>query len=66
MKSLYRSSTIVLLLLGIGHTLMTPVFYPEFTEEFLWFAGTGLGLLYLALLNIAALMLTAAELLFVT
>jgi hypothetical protein len=53
MRSFYRI-TAYLLLIGLIHTALTPVFYPEFSPDALWFAGTGLALVFLSLLNIAA------------
>jgi hypothetical protein len=39
---------------GVGHILLTPVFYPDETAlNQVWFAGSGLGLAVLGLLNIA-------------
>ena len=54
MKTLHLISAYVLIALGTGHTLLTPIFYPGFSADALWFAGTGLALLFLGLLNIAA------------
>jgi len=42
----------LLVALGMGHTLLTPIFFPRFSADALWFAGTGLSLLFLGLLNI--------------
>lgn len=53
MKKLYKISS-HFLMLGVIHTALTPVFYNEFSEDALWFAGTGLALIFLSLLNIAA------------
>lgn len=53
MRQFYRI-TAYLLLIGVIHTALTPVFYPEFSPDALWFAGTGLALVFLSLLNIAA------------
>jgi hypothetical protein len=53
-KTLHSLSAYVLVALGTGHTLLTPIFYPGFSADALWFAGTGLALLFLGLLNIAA------------
>jgi hypothetical protein len=53
MRQFYRISA-YFLLLGLIHTALTPVFYREFSEDALWFAGTGLALVFLSLLNIAA------------
>jgi hypothetical protein len=51
MKKLYSISTGIILFLGVGHTLLTPMFYPSFSVDALWFAGTGLALLFLGMLN---------------
>jgi hypothetical protein len=50
---LYRISA-YLLMLGIIHSVITPVFYKSFSIDALWFFGTGLSLIYLSLLNISA------------
>jgi len=43
-----------LLLLGVIHAALTPVFYNFFTPDGMWFFGTGLTLVFLSLMNIAA------------
>ncbi len=53
MKLFYKISA-YLLLIGVVHTALTPLFYDQFSPEALWFAGTGLALVYLSLLNIMA------------
>ena len=53
MRQFYRI-TAYLLLIGVIHTALTPVFYHEFSPDALWFAGTGLALVFLGLLNITA------------
>ena len=53
MKHFYKISA-YLLLIGVVHTALTPLFYDRFSADALWFAGTGLALIYLSLLNIAA------------
>lgn len=55
MKTIYKASLWTLIGLGILHTLLTPLFYPGFTIDALWFAGTGLGLLFVGLFNLAVL-----------
>lgn len=52
MKTMYAICMYLLVALGTGHTLLTPIFYPSFLPDALWFAGTGLSLLFLGLLNI--------------
>ena len=54
MKTFYSICIYLLVALGTGHTLLTPVFYPGFSADTLWFAGTGLSLIFLGLLNIGA------------
>jgi hypothetical protein len=51
MKNFYRISA-YLLLIGVIHTALTPLFYDKFSPDALWFAGTGLALVFLSLLNI--------------
>lgn len=57
MKVFYSISAYVLVALGTGHTLLTPVFYLNFSADALWFAGTGLSLLLLGVINIIAMRL---------
>ena len=42
-----------LIVAGTIHTVFTPIFNPAWTLETVWFAGTGLALIFLGLLNIA-------------
>jgi hypothetical protein len=51
MRLFYRISA-YLLLIGVIHTALTPLFYDRFSLNALWFAGTGLALIFLSLLNI--------------
>lgn len=51
--SFYRIAS-YLLMLGVIHSALTPVFYKSFSPDALWFFGTGLSLVFLSLLNIAA------------
>jgi hypothetical protein len=53
MRLLYRIAS-YLLLIGVIHTALTPAFYDGLTLDALWFAGTGLALVFLSLLNIVA------------
>jgi hypothetical protein len=43
----------LILLLGLLHTIMTPVFYKTFDLNAIWFAGTGLAFVFLGVINIA-------------
>jgi hypothetical protein len=61
MKKLEWILVVVLLILGIAHIALTPVFFPQFNEAFIWFAGTGLAFVNLALLNFARLMTTSVS-----
>ena len=54
MRMLYKIAAYLTLLLGIGHTSFTPAFYNELSSDALWFAGAGLTLVYLGLVNIFA------------
>lgn len=49
----YRLSS-YLLMLGVIHAALTPMFYKFLSPNGLWFFGTGLALVFLAMLNIAA------------
>jgi hypothetical protein len=51
--SFYRKSS-YLLMLGFIHSALTPVFYKFLTPDGMGFFGTGLSLVFLAFLNIAA------------
>lgn len=44
-------------LIGLGtlHTLLTPMFYPDFSPNAVWFAGSGLTLVFLGAINVARL-----------
>ena len=53
MNLIYKILTILLILLGIVHTAFTPVFYNSFIPAALWFAGTGLLLIFGGLINLA-------------
>lgn len=53
MKLFYKVIAYLLMLLGVIHTALTPMFYKSFSLRAVWFAGAGLALIYLGLLNIA-------------
>ncbi|MBU2515772.1 hypothetical protein KJ966_31015 [bacterium] len=48
--------TFLLIVLGIGHTVLAPLFYSEFNMDYLWFTGTGLGFVFLGCLNLSRVM----------
>jgi sulfite exporter TauE/SafE len=53
MKLFYKIASYSLEL-GLIHTALTPLFYDHLSTAALWFAGTGLALVFLGLLNLAA------------
>lgn len=55
MKTFYKIASWLLAILGGIHLSMTHVFYGKLSVSALWFAGTGLSLVFLGLLNYAAL-----------
>lgn len=54
MKLILTILSYAMTLLGTIHTVLTPVFYPRLTPGAAWFAGTGLALVFLGLLNYAS------------
>ena len=55
MKTIDYIFTIVLLLLGVAHIILTPMFYEQFDIASLWFAETGLGFVFLGFVNLGRL-----------
>ena len=43
----------LVLILGVVHTAFTPVLYKTLSLDAVWFAGTGLALVFLGLLHLA-------------
>ncbi len=54
MKFVFKIGAYALVLLGTIHTVLTPVFYKTFSPAAVWFAGAGLAMIFLGMLNIAA------------
>ena len=52
MKTLHKISSVLLVALGVVHTALTPVFYGKFSHNALWFAGSGLAMIFVGLLNL--------------
>lgn len=52
LKTLHKISSVLLIALGAVHTALTPVFYGRFSLNALWFAGSGLAMLFVGFLNI--------------
>jgi hypothetical protein len=55
MKTIHNISAWIRVGPGVLHPLLTPLFSPGFTTDALWFPGTGLGILFLGLFNLAVL-----------
>lgn len=49
-----RTCSWLLVVLGAVHTLLTVPFYGQLTPRAVWFAGTGLMMVFLGLLNLIA------------
>ena len=41
-----------LIILGVIHTVFTPIFYPQFNLDAVWFAGSGIGFIFLGSYNL--------------
>lgn len=52
LRTLHKISSALLAALGVVHTALTPVFYGRFTLGALWFAGSGLAMIFVGLLNL--------------
>ncbi len=51
-RGIHIASAGVLALLALVHSCLTFVLYPAWGPDSVWFLGTGLGLLFLAVLNL--------------
>ena len=51
---LHRTATYLLVVLGLVHAGLAPVFYDDLTPNTVWFVGAGLALVFLGLLNASA------------
>lgn len=56
MKLMYKISSLLLILSGLLQIAFTPVFFSHFGLDILWFAGSGLGFLFLGNLNLVVLL----------
>jgi hypothetical protein len=52
LNTVHKVSAWLLVALGVVHTSLTPMFYSRFTLGALWFAGSGLAMIFLGFLNI--------------
>ena len=50
-RRIHRSATSILAILALLHSILTFVLYDQWDPNALWFLGTGLGLLFLAVSN---------------
>ena len=56
MRITYKIAAYLLVLLGIVHIALTPLFFKQFGLDVLWFAGTGLALVFLGNLNLIVML----------
>lgn len=56
MRIVYRISAYLMVLLGIAYIVLCPFFFPQFGLDVLWFAGTGLGFIFLGNLNLVVML----------
>lgn len=52
----YKIAAYLVVLLGIIHLALTPVFFHQFGIDVLWFAGMGMGIIFLGNLNLLVLL----------
>lgn len=55
MRTIRRACAWLLIALGAAHVLYTAVEHDALTPDAVWFAGAGLALVFLGMLNLAAL-----------
>jgi len=53
LKKLHTIISCLLIGLGVVHAAMTPVFYGRLSPGALWFAGSGLAMIFVGFLNVA-------------
>lgn len=53
MRTLHRICAFLLIALGVVHTALTPVFYGRLSPGAMWFAGSGLAMIFVGFLNVA-------------
>jgi hypothetical protein len=56
MKLMYKIASLLLILSGLLQIAFTPVFFSHFGLDVLWFAGSGLGFVFLGNLNLIVLL----------
>jgi hypothetical protein len=55
MRLLQKITAYLLVVMGIVHIALTPMFFRQFGLDVLWFAGTGLALIFLGNINLMVL-----------
>lgn len=53
MRTLHKICTYLLIALGVVHAALTPVFYGRLSPGAMWFAGSGLAMIFVGFLNVA-------------
>jgi hypothetical protein len=56
MRIVYKIFAYLVVLLGIAYIVLTPFFFRQFGMDVLWFAGTGLGFIFLGNLNLVVML----------
>ncbi len=54
LPTLHRAFTVLVLVLGVVHIALTPVFFDELAMRTMWYVAQGLMAIFLAFLNLAA------------
>lgn len=57
LKTINYIAAAILIFLGVAHTVLTPIFYKVFDLNSLWFAGAGLGFVFLGAINICRIII---------
>ena len=55
MEKSFKIALYLLILLGVTHSGLTPVFYKTLNADALWFFGTGMSYIFMGLYNLATL-----------
>jgi hypothetical protein len=53
LKTVHKIGSWLLVALGVVHTSLTPMFYGRLSVGAMWFAGSGLAMIFVGFLNIA-------------
>lgn len=56
MKLMYKIASLLLILSGLLQIAFTPLFFSHFGLDVLWFAGSGLGFVFLGNLNLIVML----------